>query len=317
MTRLSLKAKNFYNWKNGFLTFVLFAASFSASLLLSERIAHSVRSSLYLCANVIVPAVFPFMIISDIIRCWTAPSYFGRLGVLFEKLFKINRNGLYPFMLGLICGFPLGVKSATELYKSGLLSKDEAERIIGFCNNTGPAFLISGIGAGLRKNAFEGLILYISMALSAVLLGIIFGIGKKVESAKITYKTESFSFTESIKSAGLGTLFICSFVTFFSTAVGLLRGAIGESYTYLMIIPFIEVGSATSILSKTKLITKKLSLTLTSFAVGFSGLSVHLQSLSYINTTDLSTKRYFMIKLFEGILCMTLTYLVNTVFTIK
>ena len=49
---------------------------------------------------------------------------------LFEKLFKINGEGVGAFLLGLICGFPTGVRITKELFENGRISKDEFERLV-------------------------------------------------------------------------------------------------------------------------------------------------------------------------------------------
>lgn len=283
---------------------LLITLTFILTMLFSDKISHSVKSGLSLCANVIIPSVFPFMILSDFLYAYIDFSSLNHIGNLFEKTFKINRIGLYPFLLGMLCGFPLGVKCTAQLYKTGSISKDEAERLIGFSNNTGPAFLVCGIGLGLRASISEGFILYIFMMLSALAVGIIFSFGKKASGNSANEKeTTDFSITDSIKNAGINTLNICSYLTFFACVVGLLRGTIGENTFYLLSIPFLEVGSATSILSKTLLLSNTESLILSAFAVGFSGFSVHLQALSFISNTDISPKRYFIMKFIQGILC--------------
>lgn len=295
---------------SAFFTLTACACVFLLSLFSSDKISHSVRSALSLCSGVIIPSVFPFMIISDFLYSYLNFSSLNAVGDVFERVFKINRTGLYPFVLGALCGFPLGVKCAAELYRENKLSRDEAERIIGFCNNTGPAFLVSGIGIGLRKNVSEGILIYIAMNVSAIAVGFIFGLGRshtKESCATLTQK--SFSLTASIKNAGIGTLNICSYLTFFACLVGLMRNALGENLLYLSLLPFLEVGSAASILSKTKLLSNLESLTLTAFAIGFSGLSVHLQALSFISDTDIRVKRYFFMKLTQGIFSAVLVLL--------
>ena len=211
--------------------------------------------------------------------------------------------------MGVLCGFPLGVRSAAELYKEGCISKDEAERLIGFCNNTGPAFLVAGVGLGLRKSLPEGIILYAAMVISAVITGAVFARGKiKSEIYDLSVSRRRFSLTRSIKDAGIGTLNVCAYLTFFACVVGLLRAAIGHNYLYLSLIPFLEIGSATSIFSKTELLSNLTSLLFSSFAVGFSGLSVHLQALSFLSDTGLCVKRYFVMKLFQGAISVLITY---------
>ena len=290
------------------ITLITLFATFALTLFFSDKISHSVKSGLSLCANVIIPSVFPFIILSDFLYFTIDFSSLKFFGDIFERIFKINRIGLYPFILGVLCGFPLGVKCASELYLDGKLTKDECERLIGFSNNTGPAFLVCGIGLGLRQNICEGFILYFVTVISAVLVGILFSIGKAASVGNFTVcQKKSFSVTESIKNAGINTLNICSYLTFFACTVGLLRNILGESLIYLSAIPFLEVGSASSILSKTKLLSGIQSLSMTAFAIGFSGFSVHLQSLSFISVTDIKVGRYFLMKLIQGVLSFIFT----------
>jgi hypothetical protein len=223
---------------------------------------------------------------------------------------------MYAFFLGILCGFPLGVKCAADLYSSGKITREEAERLIGFSNNTGPAFLVCGVGLGLRGSITEGIILYAVMVISGVVCGFLFSVGAKAvkNSSMQTDIYYRFSITESIKNAGLNTLNICSYLTFFACICGLLYKFLGESYLYIIVIPFFEIGSATEILSKTALLGCAESLALCSFAIGFSGFSVHLQALSFLSATDIGTKKYFGMKLLQGLVSVPLTYLAYLIF---
>lgn len=292
-------------------TVLLIAATVIFNVFLSDKISHSVKVGLSLCANVIIPSVFPFLILSDFLYANLDFSSIKFVGKTFTRLFKIGEAGVYAFILGALCGFPLGVKCAAELYENGRISRDEAERLIGFCNNTGPAFLICGVGLGLRGDIADGILLYFSMIISASLVGIIFSIGKNSSSSQSENPTKKlFSITASIKNAGASILNICAYLTFFACALGILRGILGENLLYISLVPFFEVGSAASILSKTHLINRLQSLALTSFAVSFSGLSVHLQALSFIDKTDLSAKKYFAMKTVQGIISAIITALI-------
>ena len=281
-------------------TLTLIVAALAVSFCFSDEIAHSVTSGLSLCARVIIPSVFPFMVISDFLYTSFDFSSLKLSNTLFERLFGISRVGLYPFFLGILCGFPLGVKCVKDLYIRGDVTRDEAERLIGFCNNTGPAFLVCGVGMGLRGSFREGLLLYLIMVGSAIAVGIMFGIRNRPEGCTQSLERKSFSLTASIKDAGVNTLTVCSYLTFFACLCGLLRKLLGETMPYLALLPFIEIGSSSSILSKTHLLTNIQSFALTAFSVGFSGLSVHLQALSFIAETDIRTGKYFLMKLLQG-----------------
>lgn len=89
-----------------------------------------------LCLKAIIPSLFPFFILSAlIIQCkQSTPRWICRLFGIPETLGCI----LIPGLLG---GYPVGAQSASQLYHNGSLSKSDAERVLAFCNNAGPAFL--------------------------------------------------------------------------------------------------------------------------------------------------------------------------------
>lgn len=291
-------------------TALTLALTLILALFLSEEISLSVKNSLMLCASVIVPSVFPFIVLSDFLYCFSDFASLRTLGDIFERIFKINRAGLYPFVLGILCGFPLGVKCASELYSDGRITRDECERLIGFCNNTGPAFLVCGIGLGLRGNIHDGIALYLATVFSAVLTGVLFSIQKNASHLELQkYERPHFSITRSVKNAGIGSLYICSYITFFSCVAGIIKALFGEGPVFLMTVPFLEVGCATEILSKTELLSDAVSLSASAFAVGFSGFSVHLQALSFISESDVKADRYFAMKLIQGIIAAATVFI--------
>lgn len=278
------------------------------SVSFSDKIAHSVKSGLSLCADVIIPSVFPFIILSDFLYSNLDFSKIKFINASFERIFKISKHGIYAFLLGILCGFPLGVKCARDLYVNGSITRNEAERLIGFSNNTGPAFLIAGIGLGLRRNAREGLLLYLIMILSALLVGFLFSIGQRAVRSENYLPRPKFALTLSIKNAGINTLNICAYLTFFACICGMLRNIFGESIPYVCLLPFLEIGSSASILSKTAILCRAKSFALTAFAVGFSGFSVHLQALSFLIDTDIRTHKYFIMKLLQGSIAFLISY---------
>lgn len=286
-----------------FLTVLLLALSAATS----ARIAEYARQGLRLCFGAVVGAVFPFMIISD------ATVAFGRfegvpfLRKAFEGLFKINGYAITAFVTGILCGFPLGVKVACELYKNGCISKAECERLIGFSNNTGPAFVISGIGAAMRGSVFDGLILYLSTVTAACITGILFSVGQRPSREAPNIKETKFALTASVRAAGLNTVSICAFIVFFSVVCGLVTQLVKNEAVASVIISFIEVSNAAKRISLCKAFSARSSLVLTSFAVSFSGISVHAQAKSLLSGLDISMKLYYREKLLQGVLSALIT----------
>ena len=188
---------------------------------------------------------------------------------IFERIFRIKGAGLCAFAMGAICGFPLGVKCASELYMNGQISRAEAEKLIGFSNNTGPAFIVSGIGIGLRGSALDGILLYFSMIASAVITGIIFPTGNDTYERQKTQASvrARFDIISSVKNAALGTIYICAFLTFFAPICALVRMALGDGLPYLLALPLFEVGNAVNSISASPLLSDLGSLMLCGFAI--------------------------------------------------
>lgn len=280
------------------------------SVILPSHINKFVKEGLSLCFNVVIASVFPFLIITDLFVAFSNFENVGFLQKVFEKLFKINKYAVSAFLCGLLCGFPLGVKVSADLYRNGCISKNECERLIGFSNNTGPAFLISGIGFAMRGSVIDGIILYFSMIISSILSGLILGIGKKPSSASKKQIEFKYNFSESVSNASLNTLNISAYIVLFSIITGVLSLIIKNNVIFSLILPFLEVSNAAKTLSLTNIFTKSETLILTSFAVSFSGVSVHMQAKSFLSKTDISMKTYYFAKLLQGLLASLITTLI-------
>lgn len=300
-----------YNRERASTLMLLFCVTLS--VVFAEEIADAARVGLRLCASSIIPAVFPFMVLSDLIVAYSPLEKSGFLRRSFERLFGISGAGITAFISGIICGFPLGVKSTVDLCREGHITKEEAERLIGFSNNTGPAFIIAGIGASMRGSLRDGIVLYAVLVLSAVLVGILFRkSGKKAAYVEIKRKNR-FDLIQSVQNAGENTLNICSFIIFFSVIVGIVSSVLKSTPLLAVILPFLEVGNAASFLAEAR-IDRALSLALTAFATAFSGLSVHLQALSLLSGSGISRRKYFVMKLLQGLFAMTFIIIFENIF---
>ncbi len=276
--------------------------SFSLSPVINEY----TKSGLSLCFSVVIGSVFPFMILTDLIASKSVFESISPLKLVFERLFRINGSAISAFACGALCGFPLGVKVAADLYKRGIITKDECERLIGFSNNTGPAFVISGIGVALLNSFKYGILIYASMLLSAIAVGFIFGFGHKASRGNLLEIKSDFVFVDSLKSGALNTLSICGFVVIFSVIFGLIALFIKHVLALTFISSFIEVSNAAKTISGAAFLSSDMKLALISFAVSFSGISVHMQAKSFLAETDVSMKRYYIMKLLQGAIALVI-----------
>lgn len=127
---------------------------FSALLLLPEVSAQAVRDAMLLCAQTLIPSLFPFFVLSSLlIACGASKLLSALLSPLMRPLFGLSGAGAAALALGLCGGYPVGARTAAELVENGALSRDEGERLLAFCNNAGPGFLLGVCGAGVFSSS--------------------------------------------------------------------------------------------------------------------------------------------------------------------
>ena len=289
-----------------------------------QEAMEAAREGLRLCYNVILPSLFPFFVLSALVVDLGLAGYIGRaLEGIMRPLFNVPGACASAFALGFVGGYPVGARTALSLYQKGMCTKTEAERLLAFCNNSGPAFILGVVGAGVFASSKVGLLLYLAHAAASVCVGLLFRFykreGKRRERrASPTFEAEriTVAFTGAIKNSFLSTLNICAFVVFFTVVIkllflsGLLPGLAGILGALLSPLGFstrwaerlltglIELTSGVWTLTGDGSTSGKLSMA--AFLLGWAGLSVHCQVLSFIGGSGLSVRTYIGGKLLHG-----------------
>lgn len=108
---------------------------------------HASKNGMKLWLDTLLPTLLPFMILTNIlIHTEGITKIVHPISPFFKVFFGLSPNGTYAFILGLLCGYPMGAKLAADLYYAGKISRQEAEYLLTFCNNPSPAFLITYVG---------------------------------------------------------------------------------------------------------------------------------------------------------------------------
>ena len=268
-----------------------------------------------------------------------------------KPIFNLPGVASFPFVMGLISGYPVGAKIVSDLYSNNLCTQKEAERMLAFTNNSGPLFIIGTVGCSFYSNTSIGILLLISHILSSICVGIILGIISRIKSAtnKFTANSTQSASTNNFSSllqydiriADLGgilgsaivsaiksILMIGGFVTIFSVILSILNSTkiltiisyfisnifhINPDYIVGLLTGFLEF---TNGLYKISTINNKMlsiNLILSSFIIGFGGISVTLQVLNIISKNKLSIKTYIFGKLLHGTISALFTFLILSI----
>ena len=257
----------------------------------------------------IIPSLFPFFILADL---WSSSFEMNRnsfIGGIYQRIFGINGVALPAFILGAVCGFPLGVSLGANLYKRNLISKGELERFSGFANNPSCAFVISGIGAGLYDNVNVGIMLFSSVILSAIAVGILFRDKPFFSKNSTDITRQSYNLVDSIKNAGLNSITISSYIIFFSSLIGLISRLVENPLLLTLVGALLEITNASSLALSLGEAFGPTRLIITSFALGFSGFSVHLQTFALL-PKEISKGKYLIMKFCQGIICAFICMLI-------
>lgn len=322
-------------FRSGCFTAAILSMLLSLILFPSQSVA-AASDGVELCLNVILPSLFPFFVLSTL--CVELGLIRG-LGRILEKLmiplFRVNGACAGAFLLGIVGGYPVGARTAIELYEKGECSKVEAERLLSFCNNSGPAFILGVVGAGIFSSSTAGLWLYGAHVLASVIVGLLFrfyGGNIPLHSGKsasaLSPPAFSTAFTAAVKNAFSSTLNICSFVIFFTVVIRMLflTGVITyisgflawllqdlgmrQDYIESILTGLIEMTSGVwSLRDMAASLGSRLCMA--AFILGWAGLSVHCQVLSFIGSSGLSTKTYFFGKLLHGMVSAILILLLS------
>ena len=258
--------------------------------------------ALGLCARSVIPALFPFLVVSSLLLSLGLGELLSpMLAGLMEPLFRVDGVGSSALLLGLVGGYPIGAKTAADLYRGGRLSRPEAERLLAFCNNSNPVFLISVLGVGVFGSVRAGVWLWLIHLLSALLTGLLFrnhgGPARRQAGGTAAFQVVSLSaaFVAAVRESLSGMLSVCAFVTFFyvlARPLASLGGWLGP-----VLVGLTELFSLTPLLRP-----DRFGFILASAMAGWGGLSVLCQTAAVLEGSGLRLQSCAAGKAVQGLL---------------
>ena len=327
-----------------FILFTIGLVVFSKNNLLAAK------DGLMLWVNNVVPSLLPFFIATELLGYTDIVSKLGKLlNPIMRPLFNIPGIGSFAFLMGIISGYPTGAKIVVNLKNDGLCTKEEAERMIAFTNNSGPLFIIATVGISLFGNTLIGILLLITHILACLSVGFLFRFWKKNKNTPVIYKNSSSSkekeevcfsnlgeiLSKSILSSIQTVFVIGGFVVLFSVILSILKNTHFIDILAQMVHPIFSLFGINNISFSNSFISGIIELTngimhissipykeisvniiICSFLLGFGGFSVLLQVFSIISKSDISIRAYFIGKVLHGMFAALYTFIFIYIFPI-
>ncbi|MDY3281474.1 sporulation protein [Dysosmobacter sp.] len=277
-------------------------------LLDAREVRQAVGEGLVLCTGSVIPALFPFLCVSSFLTVLGFGELAaGPLGGLMS-LYGLGGPAASALLLGLVGGYPVGARTAAELAEQGILTEEEGERLLSFCNNASPAFVINVLGVGVFGSVRVGVWLWLIHLLSALLAGLLVGrpapgtrrrpsAGERRLPVRAVRLTSAL--TGAVGSALTVMAGVCAFVVFCYVMALPLRRLPGLPGTVLT--GLVELFSAS-----VRLPPDGVGFVAAAGLAGWGSVSVHCQTLAVLGDSGLSAGLYLKGKAIQGLLSAVL-----------
>lgn len=259
-----------------------------------------------LCLRAVIPALFPFFILSDFLIC----AVWGNCTPLlqfFGKMFGVPQGAESLLFCSFLGGYPVGAKEISQAYQENRISKADAIRLLSFCNQPGPAFLFGMIAPCLGSQKFAwilwGIILLSAWGVSCL------HVPSKSQVVLLDKPAPSIA---AVMTRGIRTMScVCGWVLLFRVVFQFLNRWIlwlFPEYLRVALSGILELSSGCAELSR--LIDPEWRFILAAIVLSFGGFCVLMQTASVLE--DLPIQVYLRGKLlqtvFSGILACTAVY---------
>ncbi len=289
--------------------FLIFAVLLGIFLILKPEIcAMGVKKAIILCGRILIPSIFPFGACTLYIIKSGLIEKSDIISPITLRLFGISAYPFFIMVLSMLGGYPIGAKLLNEAVICDRISQKDAEKMLNYCVNAGPSFIISAVGGAILGNNKLGLILMVSHVLASLIICRFSG---KVAVCK--FKTANTlspadNFVASASDSANSVLGICSFVILFSVIISYLEYF---SQAIPIIKPLIYLCEVTNTVTKTR------NIYLISFLLGFSGFCIWCQILFMAKALKINIFFFGLLRILHGALSAFFTYILLKIFAVS
>lgn len=279
-------------------------------LILDTKTALSGASEgLELCIRTVIPSLLPFFVLSILLTSALAGESIPLLRPL-GRLCGIPKGAESLLLVGMLGGYPAGAQCVAQAYRSGALKKQDAERMIAFCNLAGPAFLF-GIIAGKFSNPYIAWALWGIHIVSAILVSML--LPMKAKDATLLRSGKPLTLSDALQRSLQIMASVCGWIILFRIIIAFLDRWV------LWLLPTAAQVAITGILELSNgccdlgsISSEGLRFIISAGMLAFGGLCVFMQTAAV--TDSLSLKTYVWGKLLQLLFSIVLASLLQFAF---
>lgn len=283
------------------LTFLLGGGMFLCIIFGSDTALTGATEGIQVCLQTIIPVLLPYMFLSSLLTGAISGRKIPLLRQL-GRLCSIPTGAESIFLLGLFSGYPVGAKLIGEAYGKRRLSRSAAKRMMAFCSNAGPSFILGMLPCVFTIKGAPWLLWFIHI-ISAILVGMLIP-SKDHSSAEMQRSTSpdpSNVLLQTVKSLSL----ICGWVILFRILIEFINEYFREYLAPIMRVILTGILElANGCISLVAVPNEAVRFIVCSCILAFGGLCVVMQTSSVCS--NLGLKMYFSGKILQTLISLVI-----------
>lgn len=296
----------------GYFTVTVAVFTFATLLLIfPQQAAQGVEKGINLCLYTLMPSMYPFMFVSSFV---VSSSISEKMADVFaaamNRIFRLPGVCGVIILLSMVGGLPVGARAIEAAYERGSISKNEGQRLLTFCINPGPAFVITSVGFCFLSSRLCGAIIYASLILSSITTGFLtrfvfhagtdFNTDKYVKTDKVPLHE---SFVASVNTAITGITNVSAWVILFSCVTELIS-----------LLPFSDgtrlfVTAITEMTNGAQQAAGNVPVPLIAGIIGFTGLCGQMQIMPVVIKMKMKLKHFWAARVVNSALATVIAML--------
>ena len=304
------------------------AAGAAAWLLLAQArpVAAGIRQSLAVCGNLLIPSLFPFMVLATLLPNTRAGWALAAPARWLGRLYGAPPALAPALLMSWIGGYPAGARALAQLVDSRQITPRQASRALCYCVHGGPAFVVTVVGAGVFGSVRAGLLLWGCQLAAGILVARLLGRMPRDSAGgsppPLVFPSFATALVSSVSSAAAGMVTICAFVLLMGGGAAMLEatGALGRLAGGLSALTggWLTPAAARVLLSGGLEVTVGCAaatglapleaLTVLPFLLSFGGVSVVCQLAASVEGRRLTLGRLLPARLLHGLLTQLLAW---------
>ena len=277
----------------------------AAAVLLTypEAVSTGISRGLSVCGSVVIPTLFPFMLLGGLLAQSPLCRHPGRVsGWVAGRLFGLPACCGPVILLSMVGGYPAGMLAVAQLYRQGQIDREQTGRMSLYCIGAGPGFVINTVGVGLMGSRAAGVMLYTAQTAVSLGMGIWLGRGHRQTATGRGAALSADRSPHRVVGDTCGAMLVlCGYVTLAAMALSVAEAAgafrYGGAALSAAVAAVLEVSSGCVALAGLPLAPLWLSL-----ALSWGGVSVQGQIASALPEERVLTRRFYAARVCHGLL---------------